>query len=137
MVSLWYLFIFFALAALAPVFAYIKQTVFQGRAFALTDILNPLTYLKNPIFGLQVFLVAGLAFLAFLLEGYLRQHFKLTEVYAWSSLVTIPISLVVTLGTFALSEKYLLDKINWQGAIIWAIGLAVTGYGATILLKLQ
>ena len=98
-------------------------------------LLDPRTYLDNPIFAVQLFVILAIALFGWILEGYLRQYLKLSQMYAWSTLVTIPLSVFVTLLTLYFSERSLAEAVNWNAAVIWVVGYSIAAYGASILVK--
>lgn len=124
------LLLFVVVGAYYPVMSYLKQTVFQGHA----DYFHPMTYLKDPMLAVAPVVLLAIGLGGWGLEAYLRTKLQFSQMYAWSAIIATPVTIAVTLFTFWLSEKYLMDKINWWAALICVIGVAVAAYGAQHLL---
>ena len=118
-----------------PMLFYYKQTVFQGKDLTLTMLLNPRTYVENPILGMQIFVILSIALFSWFLDGYLRQYLKISQIYAWSTLISAPLNMAMTILILYLSQRNLADMVNWNAAFIWVIGYAISVYGATLLIK--
>jgi len=135
MISLTFVLILAYLGCALPILHFFKQAIFQGRDLSVLMLLDPRTYLNNPIFAVQLFVILAIALFGWILEGYLRQYLKLSQMYAWSTLVTIPLSVFVTLLTLYFSERSLAEAVNWNAAVIWVVGYSIAAYGASILVK--
>lgn len=135
------------IGAYNPIIGYLKQTFFQNRG----DLFNPRSYMsiekttilghKLPTLTMQWNLIAPLLMLLLIslggwgLDAFVRTKLKYSQVYALHAIISFPVAISITLLTFYLSEKYLLDKINWNAAIICVSGIAIAAYGAQYLLK--
>jgi len=109
---------------------YLKQLLFQGKdAFE-----HPFKYIKDVRFVFSVLAVMGVAQVTWLLDAWLREKLKLSQTYAYTSLIVAPISALVMLTTLWLSEKNLGDKIIWWAAILIVIGTALNTIGGAFLL---
>lgn len=113
------------------VIIYLKQGLFQGQNI----LKNPLQYLRNLRFVgfASSLLLVSLA--SWLLDGIIRQKLKISETYAYSALISAPATAITVLAILYLSERNLADKINWVGALVWAVGLALSMIGGSMLLR--
>lgn len=110
---------------------YLKQSLFQGQ-----DILkSPWEYLKNAKFvaSASILLFVGLG--SWFFDAIIRQTFHLSEMYAYSTLISTPISVTIMFIVLWLSEKHLGDKINWTWCIIWLVGTAITMIASSMMIK--
>ena len=98
-------------------------------------LFDPKTYLENPFFSIQLFIVLVVALVTWLFEGYIRQYLKLSQMYAWTTLIVVPLNAIVTVLTLYFSERNLGDVINWHAVVIWIIGFSIAAYGSSLLIK--
>jgi len=110
---------------------YLKQGLFQGKEV----FESPLDYLKDSRFVIAASSLLAVSFGTWFFDAYIRQKLHLSEMYAYSSLITAPISVITTLIVLKLSEQYLADKIVWWATILWAVGVVLSMVGATFMLR--
>lgn len=97
---------------------FLKQVLMQDKAV----FENPLEHIKDLKFILPLLTVMGVAQLTWLYDAYIRERLKLSQTYAFTALISAPISVISMLTVMWLSEKFLADKIVW-----WAVGLVALG----------
>lgn len=124
--KLTYIAIFIWLGIYGHLAIYIKQKVFQGQSVQ-TD---PLKYATNLPFLISVLFLLGLGLSSWIFDALLRQNYQLSEINAYRTMIVTPISFIARLFFLWLSEQTLGDKINWNSAIIWIIGIIIATFGA-------
>lgn len=113
------------------IIGYLKQVLFQGK-----DITsNPWMYARNAKFVLSSTLLLGVGVGVWFCDGLIRQKLKMSEVLGWSSVISAPISAITALFVLRLSEKHLSDKISWEWAILWAVGIMISMIAGTFMMK--
>jgi di/tricarboxylate transporter len=96
---------------------------------------SPWEHIKDLRFTLPFLAIMGVAQLTWLFDAYIRERLKLSQTYAFTALISAPISVVSMLVVLWLSEKLLADKIVWWAAGLVALGTLLSMIGAAYMLS--
>lgn len=107
------------------VISLLKQILFQGQEIQL----------RNVRWVASVGFLAIIAQGTWLLDALIRQRYKISEMYSFLSLISAPVSALVLVCILVYSERNLGDKINWIGATVWVVGMALSMIGAQWMLN--
>lgn len=110
---------------------FLKQTLMQDK----TVFESPWEHIKDLRFTLPFLAIMGVAQLTWLFDAYIRERLKLSQTYAFTALISAPISVVSMLVVLWLSEKMLADKIVWWAAGLVALGTLLSMIGSAYMLS--